>query len=63
VAPATDAPADADSNAGQPQVTQIMPRLYTKLNLILPLALGILALGFVLLYRAPVKEMNERGRG
>jgi hypothetical protein len=63
VAPAPDAPADADSNAGQPQVTQIMPRLYTKLNLILPLALGILALGFVLLYRAPVKEMNERGRG
>jgi len=64
VAPATDAAsADADSTAGQPQVQQIMPRLYGKVNLILPLALGILALGFVLLYRAPAKETNERGRG
>jgi len=64
VAPANEnAPADADSSAGQPQVEQIMPRLYSKLNLILPLALGILALGFVLLYRAPVKETHERGRG
>lgn len=64
VAPANEtAAADSDSTAGQPQVVQIMPRLYSKLNLILPLALGILALGFVLLYRAPAKETNERGRG
>jgi hypothetical protein len=64
VAPADEnASAESDSTAGQPQIQQIMPRLYSKLNLILPLALGILALGFVLLYRAPVKETNERGRG
>jgi len=64
LAPANEnAAADSDSTAGQPQIQQIMPRLYTKLNLILPLALGILALGFVLLYRAPVKRANERGRG
>ncbi len=65
VAPATEAASgsDADASAGQPQIEQIMPRIYGKLNLILPLALGILALGFVLLYRAPVKETNERGRG
>jgi len=64
LAPANEtAAADSDSTAGQPQIQQIMPRLYTKLNLILPLALGILALGFVLLYRAPVKGANERGRG
>ena len=58
-----NAPADSDANSGQPPVQQIMPRLYTKLNLILPLALGILALGFVLLYRASPREANERGRG
>ena len=63
VAADQNAPADSDAASGQPQIQQIMPRLYTKLNLILPLALGILALGFVLLYRAPVKETNERGRG
>jgi hypothetical protein len=64
VAPATDnASADSDATSGQPQIQQIMPRLYSKINVILPLALGILALGFVLLYRAPVKETNERGRG
>jgi hypothetical protein len=63
LAPANEtAAADSDAAAGQPQVVQIMPRIYGKLNLILPLALGILALGFVLLYRAPVKETNERGR-
>jgi hypothetical protein len=64
LAPANEtAAADADSASGQPQVQQIMPRIYGKLNLILPLALGILALGFVLLYRAPAKETHERGRG
>ena len=50
-----------------PQIEQIMPRLYNQSTLILGLALGILALGFVLLYRAgpaaaPQKESHERGR-
>ncbi|MGO9258158.1 MAG: hypothetical protein ACLQU1_17860 [Bryobacteraceae bacterium] len=75
------APADADAAGSQgdasdsgPQIEQIMPRLYSKAKLILALALGILAIGFALLYRAPSgmpsgvpsgpgKESNERGRG
>ena len=62
------APASADAGdqpeAG-PQIEQMMPRVYRKAPLILALALGILALGFVLLYRAPMeapKESHERGR-
>lgn len=66
----TAAPRSADSGGdgssgsqdGQPPITPIMPRLYTKVKFILPLTLGILALGFVLLYRMPVKVSNERGR-
>jgi hypothetical protein len=64
------APTASDSQAdtsGQPQLDQIMPRLYEKTIPILAVALGILALGFALLYRAPgtlpAKESNERGRG
>ena len=44
-----------------------MPRIYDKKIPILAVALGILALGFALLYRAPAtvpaKESNERARG
>ena len=62
---ASDAGAEPES-AG-PQIEQIMPRLYGKVYLILAVALGILALGFALLYRAqgngPAKESNARGRG
>jgi hypothetical protein len=64
------APADnaaAGDQDGSPQIEQIMPRLYDKTIPILAVALGILALGFALLYRAqgngPAKESNERGRG
>jgi hypothetical protein len=43
-----------------------MPRVYGQAKLILALALGILALGLALLYRAAAptttKETNERGR-
>jgi hypothetical protein len=46
----------ADDSAAQqesgPQIEQIMPRIYSRAGLILGLALGILTLGFVLLYRA-----------
>jgi hypothetical protein len=67
VAPApAETDAEADTGA-RPQLDQIMPRLYDKTIPILAVALGILALGFALLYRAhgalPVKESNERGRG
>ena len=67
-APAADnaAGGEADSSGG-PQIEQIMPRLYGKTVPILAVALGILALGFALLYRAhpsiPAKESNARGRG
>jgi hypothetical protein len=67
------APAGGDTDAAAensgPQIEQIMPRVYGKAIPILAIALGILALGFVLLYRhnatplpAPAKETNERGR-
>ena len=43
-----------------------MPRIYGQAKLILALALGALALGLALLYRAApptaTKETNERGR-
>jgi hypothetical protein len=60
-----DSDSGSDSNGQDPgnQITEIMPRLYSKLAPILALALGILALGFVLLYRTSPKEPNERGRG
>jgi len=48
-APADDTAAQQDSG---PQIEQIMPRIYSRAGLILGLALGILALGFALLYRA-----------
>ena len=57
---------DAQPEGTGPQIEQIMPRLYDKTIPILAVALGILALGFALLYRAngtvPAKESNERGR-
>ena len=63
-APAEDADA-ADSDSG-PRIEQIMPRIYGQTKLILALALGALALGLALLYRAAPatasKEANERGR-
>ena len=57
----TEASTDAE-NDGQPPIQQIMPRLFTQAKLILALALGILALGFVLLYRMPSKELDGRAR-
>jgi hypothetical protein len=52
----------ADSDSG-PGIEAIMPRIYGQAWLIVALALGALALGLVLLYRAPgaTKETNERG--
>jgi len=59
------AAADQPESSG-PQIEQIMPRVFNQAPLILGLALGILALGFAMLYRAEPaapspKEANERG--
>jgi hypothetical protein len=54
----------ADSDSG-PRIEAIMPRIYGRTKLILALALGALALGLALLYRAApptaTKETNARG--
>ena len=52
---AAAAPPAADtstSDSARPQIEEIMPRLYRQGKWIIGLALGILALGFVVLYRA-----------
>lgn len=64
---ATEGAAPAEEEASGPQIQQIMPRINRQVVPILGIALGILALGFTLLYRnqaAPQtgKESNERGR-
>lgn len=62
--PAAAESADGGSD-GSPQIEEIMPHMFGQAKLILALALGILALGFVILYRTPApaaKEPNERGR-
>lgn len=59
-------PEAEQAEASGPQIEQIMPRVNRQAVPILAIALGILALGFALLYRSnsgPVKEANEqRGR-
>jgi hypothetical protein len=66
VAPAAaDAQGDTGSDDSGPRIEQIMPRVNTKTIPILAAALGILALGFALLYRANAggaQETHERGR-
>jgi hypothetical protein len=62
------AAAEPGGDDGSPKIEQIMPRVLGQAKLIVALALGILALGFALLYRAsgpagiPVKESRERAR-
>jgi len=56
---------DAASDDAGPRIEQIMPRVNSKTIPILAVALGILALGFALLYRAQpggAQETHERGR-
>lgn len=61
------APAADQPDSSGPQIEQIMPRVFNQAPLILALALGILALGFALLYRAEpaaqaAKESHDRPR-
>jgi hypothetical protein len=56
---------DSAGAADAPQIEEAMPHVFGHAPLIVGLALGILALGFAILYRAPSppKETNERRRG
>jgi len=47
----SDASGGADAESSGPQIEQIMPRLYGQAKAIVGVALGILGLGFALLYR------------
>ena len=64
---AAAAPAAGDDSAASdsgPQIEETMPRLHRHGKLIIGLALGILALGFAVLYRSsPAAEAHERSRG
>jgi hypothetical protein len=63
---ATTADTSGDQADNGPQIEQIMPRVYSKAVPIILLALGVLAVGFALLYRSKTgtgQESNERGRG
>jgi len=58
-APGTTQGTAPDASAG-PEIEATMPRVFGEVKPILAIALGILGLGFALLYR---KETNGRGRG
>jgi hypothetical protein len=55
---------DAGASDGAPQIEEVLPHALGQRTLIVGLALGVLAVGFAILYRKPPgKERNERGRG
>jgi|HubBroStandDraft_1064217.scaffolds.fasta_scaffold11057_5 hypothetical protein len=57
------APADADSGDNGPALEEVSPRIFQRnMKLILALALGILALGFIVLYRAQPATPVPSGR-
>jgi hypothetical protein len=57
-------PQASESEQGAPQISFVLPKLYAKLPWILTLSFSILALGFVLLYRAgqPVVSVKKSGK-
>ena len=57
---ATEAPAQPEEEASGPQIQQIMPRINSQAIPILGIALGILALGFMLLYRSHDEQRSRR---
>jgi hypothetical protein len=58
-APAAAAPAEDAENDGAPKIEETMPRLYRNGKLIIALALGILALGFAVLYRSSPGQLQK----
>jgi hypothetical protein len=48
--------AGENEDAGMPQIETVKPRLYDRLPFVLGLSLGILAIGFVLMYRAAPRK-------
>ena len=62
-APAEAAADDQSAEESGPRIEQIMPRVNSKTVSILVVALGILALGFALLYRkSPPTRDRQAGR-
>jgi hypothetical protein len=57
---ATEAPAQPEEESSGPQIQQIMPRINNQAIPILGIALGILALGFMLLYRSNDEQRGRR---
>jgi Carboxypeptidase regulatory-like domain len=61
---------DTDSGGGGPSIEEVMPKIWGNMKWILVLALAILTLGFIVLYRAqpasaapqPAKGRHDRGR-
>jgi len=60
-APGSDASGGDQGDSSGPGIEQIMPRVYTQAKAILGVALGILALGFALLYRKGAPLPYGRG--
>lgn len=54
VVPSSETPTEDDS--GAPTIQQVQPRLYEKMGWILGIALAVLGLGFLLLYRSEKPE-------
>lgn len=52
----TLSPAESGDSGGEPAIAEVLPRLHQNLSWLLVLAFAILALGFVLLYRARPAE-------
>ena len=56
-----DSSAEAEEDTGAPQITQVKPRVYAQLPVILALASAVLLLGFVLLFRS-VRDSKGKPR-
>ncbi len=55
-------PGARDDDSGQPQITQTNPRLYGQLPIVLGLAIAILLLGLVVLYRSDRSAAKGKSR-
>ncbi len=57
-AAASSGAADPNEDPGMPQIETTKPRIYDRLLYVLGLSLGILAIGFVLMYRAAPRKVS-----